>query len=60
MYQDIIRMLGEWSDEVKEAYDILESAEDWLNDPILYQKSLKTLIKALKTTYFGYRYDNNL
>ena len=60
MYQDIIRMLGEWSDEVKEAYDILESAEDWLNDPILYQKSLKTLIKALKTTYFGYRYDNDL
>ena len=60
MYQDIIRMLGEWSDEVKEAYDILESAEDWLNDPVLYQKSLKTLIKALKTTYFGYRYDNNL
>lgn len=60
MYQDIIRMLGEWSDEVKEAYDILESAEDWLNNPVLYQKSLKTLIKALKTTYFGYRYDNNL
>ena len=60
MYQDVIRMLGEWSDEVREAYEILESGESWLDDPILYQKSLKTLIKALKTTYFGYRYDSNL
>jgi len=31
-----------------------------LDNPTLYQKSLKTLIKALKTTYFGYRYDSNL
>ena len=60
MYQDIVRMLGEWSDEVRQAYEILESGENWLDDPILYQKSLKTLIKALKTTYFGYRYDSNL
>lgn len=60
MYQDVVRMLGEWSDEVRQAYEILESGENWLDDPILYQKSLKTLIKALKMTYFGYRYDSNL
>ena len=60
MYQDIVRMLGEWSDEVRQAYEILESGDDWLDNPTLYQKSLKTLIKALKTTYFGYRYDSNL
>ena len=60
MYQDIVRMLGEWSDEVKQAYDILESAEDWLSNSELYRKSLNTLIKALKTTYFGYRYDENI
>lgn len=60
MYQDIVRMLGEWSDEVRQAYEILESGENWLDNPVLYQKSLKTLIKALKTTYFGYRYDSNL
>lgn len=60
MYQDVVRMLGEWSDEVRQAYEILESAEDWLSNPELYKKSLKTLIKALKTTYFGYRYDSNL
>ena len=60
MYQDIVRMLGEWSDEVREAYEILESAEDWLSDPVLYKKSLNTLIKALKTTYFGYRFERDL
>lgn len=60
MYKDVIRMLGEWSDEVSKAYDILESANDWLSDPVLYKESLQTLIKALKTTYFGYRYDDNL
>ena len=60
MYQDIIRMLGEWSDEVREAYETLESAEDWLSDPVLYKKSLNTLIKALKTTYFGYRFERDL
>lgn len=60
MYQDVVRMLGEWSDEVRQAYEILESGDDWLDNPTLYQKSLKTLIKALKTTYFGYRYDSNL
>lgn len=57
MYQDIVRMLGEWSDEVREAFEILESDEDWLSDPVKYQKSLSSLIKALKTTYFGYRFD---
>lgn len=60
MYQDVVRMLGEWSDEVREAYEILESAEDWLSDPVLYKKSLNTLIKALKTTYFGYRFERDL
>lgn len=60
MYKDIIRMLGEWSPEVEEAYNILESGEDWLDDVELYRKSLNTLIKALKTTYFGYRYDEQL
>ena len=60
MYKDIVRMLGEWSPEVEEAYSILESEQDWLNDPELYKRSLNTLIKALKTTYFGYRYDDQL
>lgn len=60
MYKDIARMLGEWNRSVKKAFEILESAEDWLSDPELYQKSLKTLIKALKTTYFGYTYNDRL
>lgn len=60
MYRDIVKMLGEWSDEVEEAFNIMESDQDWLNDAELYAKSLKTLIKPLKTTYFGYTYDANL
>lgn len=60
MYKDVVKMLGEWSDEVEEAFNIMESDQDWLNDPVLYAKSLKTLIKPLKTTYFGYSYDAKL
>lgn len=60
MYRDIVKMLGEWSDEVEQAFNIMESDTDWLNDAELYAKSLKTLIKPLKTTYFGYTYDANL
>lgn len=60
MYRDIVKMLGEWSDEIEEAFNIMESDADWLNDADLYAKSLKTLIKPLKTTYFGYTYDANI
>lgn len=60
MYQQIVRRLGEWSTEVEEAFNILESDTDWLSDKKLYAKSLKTLIKALKTTYFGYTYNADL
>lgn len=60
MYEQIVRRLGEWSPEVEEAFKILESDNDWLSDRKLYAKSLKTLIKALKTTYFGYTYNADL
>lgn len=60
MYEQIVRRLGEWSPEVEEAFRILESDEDWLSNKELYAKSLKTLIKALKTTYFGYTYNADL
>lgn len=60
MYRNIVQMLGEWSNEIAEAFDIMESDIDWLSDPVLYAKTLKTLIKPLKTTYFGYTYDAKL
>lgn len=60
MYMDIARMLGEWSDEMEEAFKIMESDEDWLNDPKLYKKAMKALIKPLKTTYFCSKYDGNI
>ncbi len=71
MYRNIVQMLGEWSDEVEEAFNIMESNHvkvtrsgheviKWQDDPMLYTKALKTLIKPLKTTYFGYTYDENI
>ena len=60
MYRNIVTMLGEWSDSVEEAFNIMEGDADWLSDPELYRKSLGVLMKPLKTTYFGFRYDENL
>lgn len=57
MYRDVVTMLGEWSDEIENAFNIMESDQDWLSNPELYAQSLKTLIKPLKTTYFGFRND---
>ena len=57
MYRDVVNMLGEWSDDIENAFNIMESDQDWLSNPELYAQSLKTLIKPLKTTYFGFRRD---
>lgn len=53
MYKDIVEMLGEWSPEVSQAYDLMESDTDWLNDPKAYEEALQTLIKPLKMMYYG-------
>ena len=60
MYRDIVKMLGEWNDEIAEAYDIMESGLEWLNDSAKCAKAMKALIKPLKTTYFCNQYNPNI
>lgn len=57
MYKRIMQALGEWSPEIEEAYNILESEEDVLSNPEKYAKALKASIKPLKMMYFGDNYD---
>lgn len=60
MYKDIVQMLGEWSDEIEEAFEIMESGVDWLNDRAKCAKAMKALIKPLKTTYFCNQYNADI
>ena len=60
MYKDIVQMLGEWSDEIEEAFEIMESGIDWLNDRTKCAKAMKALIKPLKTTYFCNQYNADI
>ena len=54
MYRRIMKALGQWNDEIEEAYQIMEGEdESWLSDPILYSKTLALVVKPLKMVYFG-------
>mgnify|MGYP000392830422 CR=1 FL=1 len=58
-YKRIMQSLGEWSDEIEEAYNLLESdSEEVLKDPEKYSKALKASIRPLKMVYFGDTFDN--
>lgn len=57
-YKKIMQSLGQWSDDIEEAYNILESEDNVLQDPELYAKSLKASIKPLKLMYFGDYFDD--
>lgn len=56
-YKRIMQALGEWSPEIEEAYNILESNQDVLGNPELYAKALRASIKPLKMLYFGDHFD---
>lgn len=56
-YKRIMQALGEWSPEIEEAYNILESNQDVLGNPELYAKALRASIKPLKMMYFGDHFD---
>jgi hypothetical protein len=58
MYKRIMQALGEWSPEIEEAYNILESSDYVLSNPELYSKALRASIKPLKMMYFGDYYDS--
>ena len=38
-YKRLMKSLGEWSPEIEEAYNIMESDDSWLSDTEKYQKS---------------------
>ena len=59
-YKRIAQALGQWNDEIEEAYNILETNDDWLSDPDLYQKAIKFIHQPLKMVYFGDHFDNDL
>lgn len=60
MYRDMMRMIGQWSPEIEEAFNILTdpTKEDlWESDPKLYAKVMKASLKPLKYMAFGNRLD---
>ena len=42
-YKRMMKDLGQWSDEIEEAYDIMERNDNWLSDPELYDKATKAV-----------------
>lgn len=58
MLRHIVESYGEWSDAMAEAFDILESTDDWRTNPDLYFKAMKASLKALKYMSFGFNFDD--
>lgn len=59
-YKRLMKSLGEWSPEIEEAYNIMESDDSWLSDTEKYQKAIKAIIQPLKMVYFGDHFDQTL
>lgn len=59
-YKRLMKSLGEWSPEIEEAYNIMESDDSWLNDTEKYQKAIKAITQPLKMVYFGDHFDYTL
>lgn len=59
-YKRLMKSLGEWSPEIEEAYNIMESDDSWLNDTEKYQKAIKAITQPLKIVYFGDHFDQTL
>lgn len=60
MTRDLLRMRGEWSTEVKEAFEVLtnpDTADKWESDPELYAKANKIILNAMKYMAFGTRFN---
>lgn len=58
MTRDLLRMRGEWSPEVKKAFEILtneDTADKWESDPKLYADANKVVLNAMKYVAFGTR-----
>lgn len=59
-YKRLMKSLGEWSDEIEEAYNIMEADDSWLSDPEKYAKAIKAITQPLKMVYFGDHFDKVL
>lgn len=59
-YKILMKSLGEWSPEIEEAYNIMESDDSWLSDTEKYQKAIKAITQPLKMVYFGDHFDQTL
>lgn len=59
-YKRLMKSLGEWSPEIEEAYNIIESDDSWLSDTEKYQKAIKAITQPLKMVYFGDHFDQTL
>ena len=59
-YKRLMKSLGEWSPEIEEAYNIMESDDSWLSDTEKYQKEIKAITQPLKMVYFGDHFDQTL
>lgn len=59
-YKRLMKSLGEWSLEIEEAYNIMESDDSWLSDTEKYQKAIKAITQPLKMVYFGDHFDQTL
>lgn len=60
MAENLLRMRGVWSYDIKQAFDILsnpETADKWESDPTLYAKANKVVLNAMKYVAFGTRFD---
>lgn len=60
MTENLLRMRGVWSDDIKKAFDILtnpETADKWESDKELYAKANKVILNAMKYVAFGTRFD---
>lgn len=59
-YKRLMKSLGEWSPEIEEAYNIMESDDSWLSDTEKYRKAIKAITQPLKMVYFGDHFDQTL
>lgn len=60
MTRDLLRMRGEWSPEIKQAFEILtnpDTADKWDSNPELYAKANKVVLNAMKYVAFGTRFN---
>lgn len=60
MTERLLRMRGVWSQEIKQAFDVLtnpETADKWESDPKFYAQANKVILNAMKYMAFGTRFN---